>query len=261
MPRLTDDLARSAVPAPGKSETVIYDDAIQGFALRVRSSGAKTGIWRRRRPDGRLERYTIGSWPSTRAAAAREVAKQRDAEWTAEAHGVPVERIDRTKHRQARREPTLGELADEWLEAFERMVSEGRRRETTLEEYRRHLTRDIASLRRRPEKALTRQDVTTVLVALEAEHGRSAAVGARATLSSLCSWALERARLDFNPVVGSYKPDGAGDRERVLTDNELREVWQAAEEYGGDFGSLVKLLALTGQRRKEIGGLRWSEVD
>jgi aryl-alcohol dehydrogenase-like predicted oxidoreductase len=39
----------------------------------------------------------------------------------------------------------------------------------------------------------------------------------------------------------------------------LREIWAALPE--GDYGNIVKLLILTGQRRTEIGDLRWSEID
>jgi integrase len=44
-----------------------------------------------------------------------------------------------------------------------------------------------------------------------------------------------------------------------LNDAELAAVWRAS---GGDeYGKIVKLLILTGARRAEIGGLRWSELD
>jgi integrase len=65
--------------------------------------------------------------------------------------------------------------------------------------------------------------------------------------------------LETNPVAGSAKADEGAPRERVLTDPELREIWGALGS--GQFGEIVRLLLLTGQRREEIGGLRWSEVD
>jgi integrase len=45
----------------------------------------------------------------------------------------------------------------------------------------------------------------------------------------------------------------------VLTDAELAAIWKAAPD--DDYGRIVKLLMLTGQRRDEIGALRWSEID
>ena len=49
-------------------------------------------------------------------------------------------------------------------------------------------------------------------------------------------------------------------RDRVLSSAELSEVWQACEGLG-EFGTIVRLLMLTGQRREEVAGMRWSELD
>jgi integrase len=49
-------------------------------------------------------------------------------------------------------------------------------------------------------------------------------------------------------------------RERVLTNDELREVWQATGDAASPYGTIVRLLILTAQRRHEIAGMVWSEV-
>ena len=100
MPLLTDALARSTEPPAGKDEITIKDDRTPGLALRVRSTGAKSWIWRRR--DGETTaRYTIGSTATIKAAAARTIAEQRNAEVVAGQHGLAVERIDKTAKRNA----------------------------------------------------------------------------------------------------------------------------------------------------------------
>jgi integrase len=50
-------------------------------------------------------------------------------------------------------------------------------------------------------------------------------------------------------------------RDRVLTDDELRWLWRACDELEWPFGPLTKLLLLTAQRRDEVAGMEWSEVD
>jgi integrase len=50
-------------------------------------------------------------------------------------------------------------------------------------------------------------------------------------------------------------------RDRVLSDDELRWLWCGCDEIGWPFGSLAKLLLLTAQRRDEVAGMEWSEVD
>jgi integrase len=56
--------------------------------------------------------------------------------------------------------------------------------------------------------------------------------------------------VEANPVVNTNKALERGARERVLDDGEIREIWGAL---GADqYGAIVKLLMLTGQRRDEI---------
>jgi integrase len=49
-------------------------------------------------------------------------------------------------------------------------------------------------------------------------------------------------------------------RDRVLDDDELRAIWQAAERIGYPFGTLIMSLILTGQRLNEIARARWCEI-
>src|SRR5262249_55813403 len=61
-----------------------------------------------------------------------------------------------------------------------------------------------------------------------------------------------------NPVIATNKAVTGGARDRGLNADELRLIWNGL---GDDpYGDIVKLLALTGQRRDEIGSLRWSEI-
>jgi integrase len=65
--------------------------------------------------------------------------------------------------------------------------------------------------------------------------------------------------LEINPVAGTGKADEGNSRERTLSNAELAQVLNALGQ--DQFSDIVRLLILTGQRREEIGGLRWSEVD
>lgn len=62
-------------------------------------------------------------------------------------------------------------------------------------------------------------------------------------------------------MFGIKPPYRVGIRDRTLTDAELRLVWLAAGDLGGLFGPITRLLILTGQRRGEVGGLSWLEID
>jgi integrase len=78
-------------------------------------------------------------------------------------------------------------------------------------------------------------------------------------LSKLFSWLVEQRRITINPSVGVYCPPPPRSRERVLTSDEIRLLWQATER-GGALDQAARLLLLTGCRLNEISRLQWSEV-
>ena len=51
------------------------------------------------------------------------------------------------------------------------------------------------------------------------------------------------------------------ERERSLTDDEIKVLWPALTSLGYPFGHGLKFLLVTGQRRGEVAGLKWSEID
>ncbi|MGO8839883.1 MAG: tyrosine-type recombinase/integrase [Methyloceanibacter sp.] len=70
-------------------------------------------------------------------------------------------------------------------------------------------------------------------------------------------WCIERDILKADPTAGMSRVGTGKSRERVLTDDELVKVWRAG---AGPFGTVTRMLILTGARREEITQLRWSEV-
>jgi integrase len=74
-------------------------------------------------------------------------------------------------------------------------------------------------------------------------------------------WCIGRQYLKTSPCELLRPPSAGKPRERVLSDDELVRVWQAAEQTRPPFGTIVKLLILTGQRRGEIAALRGEYVN
>lgn len=82
-----------------------------------------------------------------------------------------------------------------------------------------------------------------------------------AHIRNLFRWAVGRGLIEANPMEGLPKPRSGGARDRVLSDDELRLLWQASDVLGPQFGPIMKLLAYTGQRKSEIACGFWSEID
>ena len=116
-------------------------------------------------------------------------------------------------------------------------------------------------LHSRPLVDIKRTEIAARLQEIVKQHGRASAMQSRAKLAALFSWAIREGLYDAaNPVAATNNP-GAGtpSRERVLSDDELNQIWQACGD--DDFGRIVKLLLLTACRRVEIGGLLWHEIN
>ena len=63
-------------------------------------------------------------------------------------------------------------------------------------------------------------------------------------------------QLKPNDLIGKREA-----RERTLSDDELRAVWNAAAAQGYPYGHVFRLLILTGQREREVADMQWSEID
>jgi integrase len=63
-----------------------------------------------------------------------------------------------------------------------------------------------------------------------------------------------------NPFADLPITNGSVKRERVLADDELAEIWRAAGQTPAPYGTIVRFLILTGQRRGEVAGMRWNEL-
>jgi integrase len=69
---------------------------------------------------------------------------------------------------------------------------------------------------------------------------------------------MKEGLVDANPVLGTNRQADEQARDRVLADAELIAIWRASRD--DDYGRIVRLLALTGQRRDEIGSIGKSEI-
>lgn len=240
-------LAALEVPA-GKSEVLVWDDALPGFGYRIRAGGKRTFIVQYR-VGTKQRRDTLGAASVLTLDEAKALARS--------ALGKVANAIDPKAEKSKARAAagvTLGTLAPRFLD-----VKEGQLKPRSFDEVRRHMLTHWKPLHGLPVAGIGRADVAARLGALAKENGPVAADRARAALSGFFTWAIREGLVDVNPVVATNRPAEPKSRERVLSDVELVEVWQACRN--DDYGRIVRLLILTGQRREEVGAMTWAELD
>jgi integrase len=247
---------------PGKNDYTEWDDELPGFGLRVRKS--KDGLSKTYRIQ-----YRVGAQQRSKSLDCRKVspedARKVARQLFAQAHlGVDVAADkDKAKADAAKARLTLGSVSERYLATKADEVKSGTYGESTYVAAERYFKTHWAPLRDRPLDDIKRIDIAAILQELTSKRGRSAAGKARDILSVLYRWAMAEGLTDSNPVIATRDPEaGALPRERVLSDAEIKTLWNALDDDEfGEFAAIVKLLLLTGCRRAEIGGLQWSEVD
>lgn len=250
-----DSKTVAALKLGDKSDKIFFDDQLPGFGFRLRRGADgkkinKSWIAQYRRAGG-TRRVLVGNANVISVEAARTAAKKILA--VVQLGGDP--QADRSDRRSKDQLSVRGVIA-EYLDAKKDEV-----RPRTLVETTRYLATGtyFKPLHSMPIDAVKRSDVATRLVVITREHGSITAARARASLSAFFSWAMQMGYVEQNPVIGCVQPEDSKGRERVLSDAELAAVWRACGD--DDYGRIIRLLILTGCRRQEIGGLRFSELD
>lgn len=81
-----------------------------------------------------------------------------------------------------------------------------------------------------------------------------------ALLRPFFKWCVENDHLAASPMASIKPPAPAMERERVLSQEEIKSFWAATSELSY-FGPWMRLLLLTAQRREEVSMMEWSEID
>lgn len=247
--RLTrPNVARLAVP-PGRTEIIVFDEALPGFGVRVRLGGKRTWI-AQYRLGSKQRRVTLG----TTDTLDPEEARRRARSVLGAVHNGDDPQAKKAEAR-ARASITLGTVAANYLERF----AAERLRPKTLAETRRYLMVSWKPLHGLGLNAIDRRAVALRLSEITRENGPIAANRARVALSAFFNWALREGLSESNPVIGTNRAADERSRDRVLSDDELAAIWRACRD--DDYGRIVRLLILTGQRRDEVGAMSTAELN
>jgi integrase len=241
----------------GKRDIIFFDDQLRGFGYRLRLSrdGKRTlKSWIvQYRHAGRGRRYLIGSAEVLSAEAARTEAKKvlAKVELDQDPQAARLERREKDRDR-------FDAVVATFLAAKKPNVRPG-----TFSQLRRYLADGpwFKEFHAKPLDRITRKDVAARILRITNESGPAQACEVRSALSSFYVWAMHQGLTEANPVIGTERPKTNGARERVLSDDELRRIWNAATEIGGDYSAVIRLLILTGARRAEVGDMTWPEIN
>lgn len=251
--------------SPGRRDMIVFDDELPGFGVRVTAAGAKTFLlqYQLGGRQGRRVRLVLGRYGEITPTQARALAEAergkvrggRDpAEERAQAIVATNEAVQARKQQAVADSFTFRVLIERWAEKALATRSATHRNgapRAVLASFPRLLDEAAQGL----SQALVQREVDR-LTARAPVMARRARAYARAAFN----WAERRRLVSGNPFTGVEIEGEEVSRARVLTDQEVGEVWRAAATLGQPFGPLVQLLLITLQRRGEVAGMRWDEL-
>ena len=248
---LTDRYLKSLKPAPAGKRIVCWDAAKPSFGVRVTDRGVISFFVMRRRP-GKPQpvRVLIGRYPDIGLAQARTLASAAIGDLVSGIH--PRDRAARA------RASSFAALTEAFLSrpaAARQRTATAIRRTVAQHLLPRWGSRDAARI--------TRADAITMVEELDRTAGPYAAAKALALASAIFRHAMMREQIASNPCTLIRIADLVSDmapRQRVLSDAEIRLLWQATENLY-PAGSFARLLLLTAVRRSEAAHMTWGEVN
>ena len=243
-----------ATVAPKRTRQEIADAGCLGLYLIVQPTGAKAWAARYRRPDGRSAKLTIGSAADYSLAAARAAA------------AAARDRVDQGADPAARRQvrvATAGDsVASHVAQFLAKYVAQHNRKSTEKGSEYTFNNIVLPAWRGRSVQDIRRRDVIELVENTVVDRGPFAAKKLVRTLSKFFGWLLTRDVVEASPCPGvsAVLPRQPKPRERTLSDTELAALLKAAAT-DDPSDRAVWVLALTGARRTEVGGMRRTELD
>jgi len=280
---LTDRFINSPKRTPASGRADYADAHVPGLALRVTSAGHRTFVLVARYPKNPKNptRRALGDY----GEITLEQARQKARDWLALIRRGVDPKIEEARQRaatQREQASTFGLVAEQFLARYAATLAHAdkARRIIGAEFVKPWGDRPIGDIRPEECAAAIRKVV---------DRGAPAqAHAAHEWLRRLYRWAIgtNEFGVTVSPVATLRPTDLIGKkvvRSRVLTDDELRAVWQACggavvmegmkearrrdharerdRPIGYPYGPLVRLLILTGQREREVADMLWSEID
>jgi integrase len=264
---LTDLKVKNLKPPVTGGRSIIWDANEPNLGVRVTERGKRSFILVRRPVGGtKPVWYTLGTYPEMSLAQARDEARR--IRIILETGKTPQEVEDEKRRGEAERrraeeerlQHTFAAIAEQFIKRYLRHLRSAKPTESLI---RSTLIPRFGEI---PIVEIKRREIIKLVEEVGETRGPAIARATLGVTSKMFNWclSLDLVGLEFNPASRIRSVDIVGPavaRDRVLSDEELRLFWDAAIGMGYPFGTVHRLLALTGQRLHEISDLTWTEVD
>lgn len=251
---------------PGAERREIGDGGARGLYLVVQPSGVK-GFAVRYRLNGKPQKLTLGRWQSPDGLKETAEPKIGDPLSLAGARKLAADTIlkvgrgvDPADERRARIDGlTVSGMLDDFITKY--ASKKLRSADQYASTFDRLVKPDIGDI---GIYDLRRSHVVSMLDDIADESGEVMADRALAYFRKACNWHAVRDDLFNTPIVKGMRENSSEGRDRVLDDEELRDLWAGLDEVQNVpdcYPRFVKMLLLNMNRRNEAAKMHLAEID
>ena len=259
-------LTALALGALKPKETAYYvsDTKQDGLRVRVAASGVLTWSVVVRIKGGGLKSVSLGRCdPDGRTGMDLAAARNRTASIVKAAREGRDLVSEEQEERKARAEAlSVSDLIDR----YHRHIASPNRKGgalRTADDIARRLQRAFAVKLATPAEAIKRGDISALLDDVAEKYPREAEKR-RQSFGAMFKWAVAKGYVSANPVDGTPSYGRGETKDRALSADEIRALWQwlddGADDMPPDAIAVLKLQILTGARVGEIAGMDAGEV-
>lgn len=232
-------------------------NSVPGLRIRVMSSGIKSWVFRYKLA-GKNNVITLGRVDALTIAEAETAAKTYRAQ-IALGHDPAQEQRDTKQqaHDARSREDELNPEFKDFAADFMERYSKKRKRTWQRDEYHinRHILPIIGTLR---IQAIVRRDIVRVLNRMRDDNGATTSSNrVRSLLHKMFNWGIQQGLIEHNPVANTERLKEKS-RDRILTDDEIRMLWNSTD--GDLLGYALRFVLLSGQRPGEVIAMQWEHI-
>ena len=222
-----------------------YGD-INGLSLRVTSTNHKS--WSiQYRVNGRKMRLTLGNYPTLSLKDARQL--------TTEKLNSIYKGQDPQNEKNEAKVNNFAYFVELYMEKHVRVNLKSRYEvERIFNNY------FVSKLGRIAINQITKQHILRITDDLVAKGKGVQANRLLSYIKSMFKWCVQRDYLTINAIDSLVKPYKEKSRDRVLTLQEIKAIYEACSQVDPIQGYLIKFLILSGQRINEITNLKWSDI-
>jgi integrase len=228
---------------PSLKRYTLPDPKLSGHYVRVTPKGVKTFVAVSRDPQGKQVWHTIGGTDLYKVEEARELAR------------AAIKAIRAGNDRAGPQ--TFAAVSEEWLKRH--VDANELRSSVNIRSYlKAHI---LPAWGGREFEGVRRGDVAKLMDEVEDSSGPAAADMVLAIVSTICNWYATRNENYSSPIIRGMRRTKPKERarKRILSDDELRAIWKAAEA-NGTYGAFIRILLLTAQRREKVAQMRWDDL-